>query len=187
MTISSEKTSETFDLNGVTTVFPFGTGSIIAYDNTSELVVVHTDSDGLETTLTETTDYTILDQDCTYPAKGATGEKLTVYRSTPITQPVDIKNQSSFFPEVLESALDGVIKNVQEIASDMALTVKVPISSGDDPATYMTTITTSVTAAALSESNAAASASAASTSASNAATSETNAASSASAASTSET
>ncbi len=179
MTISSQKTQESFNGNGVTTVFSFGSGSVIAYNDSSELVVVHSDADGVETTLTEGAHYTISNQDCTYPVSGdplPSGEKLVVYRNSPITQTVDLQNQTTFFPEVLEAALDDVVKNVQEIASDVERAVKVPLSSDDDPYDYMTDIEDSEAAAAASAAAAAASAASASTSAGNAATSETNAA-----------
>lgn len=179
MTISTtDSIAGPFSGNDVATAFPFTNFKVL---QNSHLIVIYTDAVGAETTLTEGVDYSLVlnaDQEVspggtiTYPIAGsplATGEKLTGQRSVPQTQGTDLGNQTKYDATVVETSLDKVVMNIQELQEEVDRSVKVSVSSGDDPDALVSSIATS-------ESNAAASASAAAVSETNAASSETNAA-----------
>src|SRR5688500_931268 len=104
MTIASE-TRQTAPAagNGVTTVFSF-TFKVFA---TTDVVVVLTDEDGIETTQTNPTHYSVTlnpnqntspGGSVTMVTAPATGELLTITSAVPNTQGVNIQNLSGFYP-----------------------------------------------------------------------------------------
>ncbi|MBL4860736.1 MAG: hypothetical protein JKX96_07750 [Acinetobacter sp.] len=115
MTLASTASKEIKLGNGSTTVFSF-TFVINAAD---DLVVIHTDVNGLETTITEgtgTANYSISvanypgNGTVTYPAtlgtELATGEKLTLARVVALDQETDLQNQAQYKPETVEATFD---------------------------------------------------------------------------------
>lgn len=188
MAISSEvRKAGPYNGNDVATSFAFGFKVFAATD----LVVIHTNVDGVESTLTITSDYTVAlnsDQNnspggtVTYPASGAplpTGEKLTLTSGLPNTQTTDFTNQGGFYPKVLNSSLDRATIQIQQLAEQVARSVQVPISDSRTPADYWQALFTaadaSANAASMSASQALDSKNAAGTSEVNAADSEASA------------
>lgn len=172
-------------------------GSVVDFDfafkvyTTDDIRVVKTTSAGVESDLTLTSHYTVslnADQDndpggtITTVATYASGNKITIVGDTDYGQPTDITNRGGFYPDVIMKMVDRVVIMAQQLKEGLDRSVKVDVSSTTDPADLLDDITTSVAAAAASETAAASSASAASTSASAASTSATNASNSASAA-----
>lgn len=51
------------------------------------------------------------------------GATVTVYRSTPMTQPVDLEQGDTFYPQVITEALDNVVMGMQELRGG---TVNIP-------------------------------------------------------------
>lgn len=138
MTISTTNTvAGPFNGNDVATAFPFTDVKVL--DN-SDLIITLTDTSSVETTLVESVDYTLVlnsDQDnspggtITYPVSGdplATGEKLTGKRNTTTTQGMDLTNQGSYNPEVVESSADKAIMLVQELQEELVRSLKLPIA-----------------------------------------------------------
>jgi len=138
MTVSSENQKVSYDGNDVTTVFPY---NFKIYDE-DHLTVIHTDSDGVETTLVLNTDYTVsgvgeeAGGNVTYPISGsplAIGEKLTVLRELDLLQETDFHNQGGFYPDTAETQLDYDVMMMQQLQEQLDRCVKVTVSSGEDP------------------------------------------------------
>ncbi len=135
MTISSESyKSGPYSGNDSTTVFSYG---FKIYANT-EIEVIKTATDGSETTLVLSTDYTVSGVgsdsggDVTYPVTGsplATGEKLTIRRVNPLTQLTDLRNQGAFFSENIEKAMDRLIMVVQQQQEKIDRMLRLPSST----------------------------------------------------------
>lgn len=128
MTVSSSTNKIIGSGNGVTTLWPF---SFKIFDP-EHLVVTYADVTGDETTL-DTSDYVVVlnaDQDAnpggtvTYSPAIASGTKLTILRTVPYTQAIDLKNQGGFFPEVLERGFDLVVMQVQQLREQLARALK---------------------------------------------------------------
>lgn len=88
--------------------------------DTSDLVVMTRDSDGVEDTLVETTEYTV---DITGDSGGtvttvtpfvAAGTEIHIIGKTPITQELDLTQGGSFSAEAIEDAFDKLTKIVKE-------------------------------------------------------------------------
>lgn len=165
MTISSTaRKAGPFNGNDSTTTFPFA----FKVFSTSDVVVVHTDADGAESTLVLGTDYTVslnADQDVSPGGNVvkttalATGIKLTITSDVQNLQPVDLTNQGGFYPKVLSSALDRLTILVQQVAEQVSRAVKTGISSSQTPDEMLA----SISAAAVNSQAAAISASASAT------------------------
>lgn len=128
--------------NGVATVFPF-TFDILDNDN---LVVIVTDANGLETTVTEgagATNYSVSvavypgPGSITYPASGgsplASDERITILRVLDLVQEVDLNNQGGYFPEVQEGVFDRLTMIDQQLQEQIDRSVKVTAGSVIDP------------------------------------------------------
>lgn len=139
MTISSEtRKAGPYAGNGSTTSFPFAFKVFYAGD----VLVVHTDPDGVESTLQWTTHYHVLlssNQDAspgghiTMLSAPDTGEKITITSRVQNKQPLDLTNQGGFYPRVINDALDRLTILVQQIAEQVSRALTVSISSGADP------------------------------------------------------
>jgi hypothetical protein len=128
MTVSSSTNKIIGSGNGATTSWPFSFKVL----DPDHLAVTYTDAAGDETTL-DASDYIVTlnaDQDTspggtvTRSPAIASGTKLTILRSVPYTQAIDLKNQGGFFPEVLERGFDLVVMQVQQIKEQLARAFK---------------------------------------------------------------
>lgn len=133
MTISTTSNTTIAQGNGLTTSFDFGFAVPLA----SELFVYYTDTNNI-TTLVSPTSYsttgigTATGGSVTYPLAGspiATGTSLTIQRIVPYTQLTDLVNQSGYYPNVVENALDYLTMQTQQLAEAAARTVQVPLSA----------------------------------------------------------
>lgn len=139
MTISSEgRKAGPFSGNDVTTSFPF----TFKVFTTADVLVVRADEFGAETTLTITTHYTVTLNANQNTSPGgtvdlvdplATGETLVVTSAVGNLQPVDITNGGGFYPDVINSALDRSVIQVQQLAEQVDRAIKSPITSSIDP------------------------------------------------------
>ena len=162
--------------NGVTTAFPFA----FKIFTKADVQVVRATTAGVETILVLDSDYSVSVNTnqtsnpggtITYPISGAPLSAiltLTASGNVSYTQGTSLPVGGAFNAAVVEAALDRVTLLTQQLLEQVSRAVKVSISSGIDPAAYLTSIAAAVTAV-----NAAAGA--AGTSATNAATSEGNA------------
>jgi hypothetical protein len=120
-----------------------GTASVFAYTfkifSAADLDVVRLNvSTGLETTLVLTTDYTVtlnVDQNSnpggsvTLVAGAlASGFTLTITSDIANLQPTDLTNQGGFYPEVITDSFDRATIQIQQMADEVARSIKAPIS-----------------------------------------------------------
>lgn len=138
MTISSEtRRAGPFTGNDSTTSFPF---EFKVFDE-SDLRVVFTDADGVDSDLVLDSDYSVTlnaDQNTdpggtiTYPISGAelsTDETLTVVSDISYTQETDITNGGGFYPQIVENALDKLLAQIQQVKEMLDRAPLVSVSS----------------------------------------------------------
>ena len=156
MTVPSQDTvAGPYDGNDSTTSFPF---NFLIYEDT-DLEVIHTNASGLETVLILNSGYSVTftpgasGGSVTYPVTGSplpAGEKLTIARSIPATQTVDLSTQTAYSPETVEKMADRLTMGLQQLQSEIGRCVKVAISSGTNPDALLQSIAQAVTDAAAS-------------------------------------
>lgn len=132
MTVAASTSRADYTGNGVTTAFavPF------RFLDNSHLKVIKTSTIGIATTLALTTDYTVsgaggVSGTVTCLVAPASGEKLSILRSVPLTQATDYVANDPFPAESHEAALDKLtmIAQQHEEALNRALTLA-PNASG---------------------------------------------------------
>lgn len=129
MTVASATSRNDYVGNGATATYSYTSRVFAAAD----LRVTKVDLAGVETTLVYLTDYTVTGVGSfsggtiTLLAGNLTsGHGLTIrFRST-LTQQTDIRNQSGFFPEVIEDALDRLTKLDQQQQDEVDRSIKLP-------------------------------------------------------------
>lgn len=133
LTISTTSNTVVVQGNGLTTSFSFTFPVPLA----SELFVYYTDTTGTVTLLNPST-YSVtgigsaVGGAITYPLVGspiATGTSLTIQRIVTYQQLSDLVNQSGFYPNVVENALDYLTMQTQQLAQQLGLALTVPISA----------------------------------------------------------
>lgn len=133
MTISTTSNAVVAQGNGLTTSFSF----TFPVPNNSELFVYYTDTTGAVTLLNPNT-YSVtgigsaVGGAVTYPLSGspiATGTSLTIQRVVTYQQLTDLVNQSGYYPNVVENALDYLTMQTQQLAQQLALAITVPLSA----------------------------------------------------------
>lgn len=133
MTISTTSNTVVVHGNGLTTSFDFTFPVPLA----SELFVYYTDATGAVTTLNPS-QYSVTGIGTanggavTYPLSGspiASGTSLTIQRIVSYQQLTDLVNQSGYYPNVVENALDYLTMQTQQLAQEQALAITVPLSA----------------------------------------------------------
>ncbi|GLX63370.1 hypothetical protein KMU_14110 [Proteus vulgaris] len=128
MTVSTELSHEEYVGNGVTTDFDFR----FRIFEGKHLIVVVADSDGIETTLKNGTDYTIVGAGSYHGGKVvlnkplARGWKILLERDLPVVQETDLRNQGKFFAEVHEDAFDYLTMLIQKALGTFSLSLRKP-------------------------------------------------------------
>jgi hypothetical protein len=132
MTISNQDArTGPYSGNGSTTEFAYDFKVI----DESHLVVTLKDSSDVETVQTIVTQYTVSGVGdagggtVTMVTPPASGETLTLSRSVPRTQEVDLVNRGAVQPEVLETAYDKLTQQIQDQAELFARIPRFPVSS----------------------------------------------------------
>lgn len=133
MTITTTTLRAQYNGNGVTTSFavPF------EFLEGSTLKVILTDEDGVDTTQTITTHYTVTGGGTVQPDDGsvvmvtapATGEKLTILRAQPLTQAASYTEQGPFPAKAHEKALDRLDMQVQMVSERTSRALKLKETS----------------------------------------------------------
>ena len=121
MAVSNNYEIKNYILDGIATQFaiPFDV-NVDDYGNAIN-IVVYLGLDELE----KDVDYTISIKTINYPgAVDHAGEKLTVFRRTPIEQPVDFVDNGNFTLEDIETGLDRSIMIEQETSANLDNTVR---------------------------------------------------------------
>ena len=129
-----------FTGNGSNTAFPFTFKVFTATD----VAVIKADVDGVESTLTLDSDYSVTlnsDQDATpggtvtYPISGSplpSTDKLSIKGDVDYQQGTDIPTGGDFNPVVLENALDSLSMQIQQVQEAVSRAAVVPITSAAD-------------------------------------------------------
>lgn len=134
MTIANANRRARFEGNGATTSFTFD----FTIPNEEDLLVVKSDPDGRETTLTLGVDYSVTGSGgedggfVLYPLSGpplASGHYLTMVRNLPFTQELDLQNQGPWLPEVVEAALDRLTILTQQLLEQSDRTLRYPVGA----------------------------------------------------------
>jgi len=132
MTISNQDArTGPYSGNGSTTEFAYDFKVI----DESHLVVTLKDSSDVETVQTIVTQYAVSGVGdagggtITMVTPPASGETLTLSRSVPRTQEVDLVNRGAVQPEVLETAYDKLTQQIQDQAELFARIPRFPVSS----------------------------------------------------------
>lgn len=127
MTIPTQQSSNIFLGNGITNSFNF----TFVGDSSTYITVTYTDEDGNSTVLSPS-QYTIflnpaatgalwgIGGTVTYPLAGDPiddGTSLTIARILPLTQLTSISNQGPFAPQVIESAMDTLEMQIQQVSA----------------------------------------------------------------------
>lgn len=133
MTITAQTSlSGPYAGNGVTDTFAYAF-KVLDEDH---LVVTLADSSNVETVQTITTHYTVTGVGASgggnvvMVTPPASGETLTISRSVPKTQTVDLLNRRSLAPEVIEAALDKLTQIAQDYDRDFSRTILSAVTSG---------------------------------------------------------
>jgi hypothetical protein len=136
MTISSTtRQAGPFTGNGIATSFPF---TFKTFD-TTDLVVIRTDTAGVDSTLALGTDYSVtLNSNQNVSPGGsiilvvalAVGFKMTATTDLANLQPTDLSNQGGFYPDVINESLDRATIQIQQNSNALNRSVKFPISDG---------------------------------------------------------
>ena len=132
---------------------PFtGTGSVSVYSfdfkvfTEDDLLVVHADTNGAETTLVLNSDYTVslnADQDndpggdITLASNLLSGYTLVITSAIENLQPTDLTNQGGFYPSVITNALDRACIQIQQLQEQVGRSIKVSLTSAINPADYL--------------------------------------------------
>jgi hypothetical protein len=118
MGLSSTVNRVSYSGNGVTTAFSY---PYLFFEN-ADLVVILTDSAGVETTQVITTNYTVAGAGdaaggtVTMVTAPASGETLTIYRDTAQTQDIDLLENDPLPAEETEKAFDRIVMMVQRLS-----------------------------------------------------------------------
>ena len=132
MTVATSNSRDAYNCSGGTTYdFHFGVGA------TSEVKVVLTDASGVETTLTETTHYTVSATNSDYSSGGtvttvsayAAPNKITIVSNVPLTQESDFTEGMPTLYETFESGLDKLTRIVQQHNEIIVRSLTLPLSS----------------------------------------------------------
>lgn len=117
MTVSSIASRSDHTGDNSTTVFPY----TFHIDANTDLLVTMRSTAGVESTSVLTTDYTVsgvgnvAGGNVTFVTAPGTDVAITIRRVPPNTQTTDLRNQGRTYPESQETALDKVVKQVQQL------------------------------------------------------------------------
>ncbi|GFE61919.1 hypothetical protein [Geobacter sp. AOG2] len=116
MTVSSTACTATFTGKGTAGPFSFG----FRFLTNSDITVTKTNSQGASLVLIEDANYTLTGAagyaggTITLKSPLAVGETLQLVRTVSELQPIDLRNQGGYFPEIVETALDRLTMVVQQ-------------------------------------------------------------------------
>lgn len=104
---------------------------------TSHVKVIKTSAAGIDSTLSEGTHYSLLNQgnggSLTLVTALGASELLTVYRELPLTQTADYANQDAFPAESHERSLDRLVMQIQQVMATASRAVRFTASSPEQP------------------------------------------------------
>jgi len=135
MTISSETTKQTFLGNGAQSVFTY----TFLLPTAAQYTLHYVDAAGA-ISLVSQADYTVsgigvaTGGSLTYLRGGspiANGTSITLVRAVPYTQTTELNNQGAYYPSVIESALDRLDMQIQQLWATSRLSFKAPVTNAN--------------------------------------------------------
>jgi hypothetical protein len=145
MTLSSTANRVQYSGDGSTTSFAV---TFVFWDD-SDVVVVHTDSSGTETTWTKGTQYTLTGGDGstgtvtvdTSPTDytPAAGETLTIYSGRSNTQTLSLPSGGALPSSSVEQALDQLTRLVQQLSSELDRKISYPVTEASSTSATLPT------------------------------------------------
>jgi hypothetical protein len=133
MTVSTTDSTAVFDGNGVATEFPFS----FPFNANGDIKVYSKSAAGLITPVVS--GFTVAGAgsasggSVTMTVAPASGTKLVVSRELSLSQLIDLRNQGKFFAEVHELAFDTLAMQIQQLAEQVARSVKTDITATQSP------------------------------------------------------
>lgn len=155
MTISTQTSAVTIIGNSAATEFDFA----FLIPTADDLVVTLTELATLNAQTLDPSVYAVIglgEADggaVTYPLAGApitSAYSLTIQRVLPLEQTADIINQSAFYTEVVEAALDYLMMAIQQVFFETARSLKAPIGVAVDTDSIIAAINADAASAAAS-------------------------------------
>ena len=135
MTVQNPIVKNVYTGNGATTVFPYTFA--LNQDDGEYVTVVIADEAGAETAVTNFKVDT-LSRTVTYPYPAGEplpeGSRIAIRRAVPMTQELNLENQGPFFAEDIETALDRIVMQVQQINEQIDRSIKVNETGEQAPA-----------------------------------------------------
>ena len=135
MTVQNPIVKNVYTGNGATTVFPYTFA--LNQDDGEYVTVVIADEAGAETAVTNFKVDT-LSRTVTYPYPAGEplpeGSRIAIRRAVPMTQELNLENQGPFFAEDIETALDRIVMQVQQIGEQIDRSIKINETGEQDPA-----------------------------------------------------
>lgn len=133
MTVTTTNVRNVLTGNGVATAFAFTFRFLSA-----STVQVFRNMPGATPTLVPTSAYTLtpgvgnVGGTVTFTTAPANTEVITIQRTVPLTQSVDINNEDGFFPDVVENGLDAVTLAIQQVRDQSAASGGLQVVGGMD-------------------------------------------------------
>lgn len=130
MTISANRRLKKFLGNGVTTVFPYD----FFIPDEGSVYVIRYDASTAVRTLLSSSEYSVTGigsasfGNITYPLTGdalPAGSTLVIVRLVDYTQEVDIINQDTFYPDIIEGEFDDLVMQTQQLANGVDRSIQV--------------------------------------------------------------
>ena len=135
MTLSTTSSKIQYEISGASpgTTFAF---DFLIFDE-EHLVVVRLDDDGFEHTLSLSTDYTVTGVGDAGGgnvelASEPDGQTLTIYRSVPAKQELDLVNGDPFDAELLEQSFDKLTMLAQQMEEQVGRSLLQPVTTADE-------------------------------------------------------
>ncbi len=132
MSITSSICKHTYQADGQTRNWEFEFKALAAQD----VAVYVTSADGTETLITTGYEVNLQNQSVVYPTLASglsplpSGSKITLLRTTPLTQEMTLTQQGVLDANALEQAYDKLTLQVQELAEQAARSIKYLVGSG---------------------------------------------------------
>ena len=134
MTVQNQNVKNVYRGNGSTTVFPF---TFAINESHPEYIHVYITNDGGKAA--ETTDFTcdMETRTITYPKVSSSAPKLsatqrlTIYRLLPYEQNLNLVNQGPFFSEDVETQLDDLEMQIQQLSENLVRCFQIGIEAQD--------------------------------------------------------
>ena len=131
MTVAAETIRAQYSGNGSTDTFAY----TCLITDSSELKVVLTDTAEVDTVLASAYSLSGVGDagggNVYMDTAPATGERVTIYRDSPMTQTMDLESGGAWSPATIEAAFDKQMRIIQELQEELGRCTKTDITDED--------------------------------------------------------